>query len=200
MRLLKCLERSQCVPRDIRTSNQIEAMQDVDRESLLRDVVSQLIMVAGTKQGELREGGAEDVISSYLNERLGHCKTNTAAGELVKMARDIDPDVDQWLLADNGIEMILVGDDKSYFSGETLLERYLDYCENYQEYELIHPSDYTGPREETESAEAKRISRDFAELVREWRDGFLQELIEDVRQSRTNGRQVDSNAQRTEEA
>jgi hypothetical protein len=188
------------VPRDIRTSNHIESMQDVDRESLLRDVVSQLIMVAVTKQGELWEGGAEDVISSYLNERLGHCKTSTAAGELVKMARDIDPDVDHWLLADNGIEMILVGDDKSYFSGETLLERYLDYCENYQEYELIHPSDYTGPREETESAEAKRISRDFAELVREWRDGFLQELIEDVRQSRTNGRQVDINAQWTEEA
>jgi hypothetical protein len=140
----------------------------------LVDLVRRLVSVA------LAAGAIEkdsEAVDAYIRERLGHTRSETRAAELIERVRENDPDFDDWLFSGDHEEMILVADSALRSGGEELLERYLNYRDNYPEYGVIHPSDYSGPKEEDEESEWARLVADFADLVRDWRDGFLQGLI-----------------------
>ena len=77
--------------------------------------------------------------------------------------------------------MILIADAEIDVFAEGVLESYIDYIENYPEYELIHPSNFSGPKETHEEKERQRLVDDWADLIRQWRDGFIRNLIEDHR-------------------
>ena len=98
---------------------------------------------------------------------------------MLSLAGLSDPDLDQALFPDGRAEAILVADESLRASGEDLLAKYLDYIANYPEYDLAHPSDHSGSREEDEDKEWERLVLDFATLVRHWRDDFVGALIHD---------------------
>jgi hypothetical protein len=122
----------------------------------------------------------EEAVSCYILERLGRTRSDAYAAALISMVRNNDTEFDAWLFSDDREQMILVADAQLAATGEELLERYLDYRDNYPEYGVIHPSDYSGPNEKDGEEEWARLVSDFTDLVRDWRDGFLRELVEDV--------------------
>ncbi len=122
-------------------------------------------------------------MQNYIRDRLRQTRGISFAAALISMARNNDPDLDNWLFADEEEELLLVADTALMVSGEVLLERYLNYRDVYPEYELIHPSEYSGPSEDDEEQEWGRLVEDFASLARDMRDGFLGELIADARRA-----------------
>jgi len=114
----------------------------------------------------------EESTGMSVRERLGRFKSSARVSELVAMARSNDPDVDKWLIGDDGIDLLIVGDEDLLESGETVLERFLEYLNTYPERNLPHPSDFAGPQDQGEE-EWQRIVADFAQLVRDLRTEVL---------------------------
>lgn len=150
---------------------------------ILRQLVTALVPVA--VQGLGVESADPDTLApAYVRERLGRSPSVGHAAELIGMACDNDLNFLEWIFADDQAELLLVSDEELARSGVTLLERYLDYRDNYPERELIHPSDYTGSVEDDEQEERQRIASDFVDLARSWRDQFLKQLIMDVEKAK----------------
>lgn len=126
------------------------------------------------------DGPPEEAVESYIRERLGQGRSDSFAARLVSMARENDAEFDHWLFSDDREEMLLVADSELTATGVILLEHYLDYRDNYPAYGIIHPSALSGPMEDDEDAEWARLVAEFTSLARDWRDGFLKDLIEDV--------------------
>jgi hypothetical protein len=146
----------------------------------LRDLVHRLVAIALVGDVTAANMEPEEAVNHYIRERLGHTRSDSFAAALISMVRNNDADFDGWFFSDDREQMILVADAELRAIGEELLERYLDYRDNYPEYAVIHPSDYSGPKEDDEDEEWARHVSDFTDLVRDWRDGFLKELVEDV--------------------
>jgi hypothetical protein len=126
------------------------------------------------------DGPPEEAVESYIRERLGRSRSPAFAARLVSIARENDSEFDHWLFLDDREELLFVADSELKATGVTLLEHYLDYRDNYSEYGIIHPSEFSGPIEDDEDAEWTRLVADFTSLARDWRDGFIKGLIEDV--------------------
>jgi len=124
---------------------------------------------------EQREGAMADEI----NERVRWCRSDAFAHDLLSMAGNNDPDLDEALFPDGRAEIILIADSEMEVHAEGLLERYIDYIATYPHYDLIHPSDYSGPREDDEEKEWARLVDDFSWMLRQWRDSFMSKLLED---------------------
>lgn len=150
---------------------------------MLRQLVTALVPVAAQGVG-MESADPDTLASAYVRERLGRSPSGGHASELISMACDSDPDFLDWIFADDHVELLIVSDEELARSGETLLERYLDYRDNYPERGLIHPSEYTGPVEDDEQEEWQRIASDFAALARSWRDRCLRQLILDVEKAK----------------
>jgi len=164
----------------------VDSESDRDFGPVLRELVDRLVPLAATGVAHADDVDSEDTADTYIRNRLGQTTTSCSAGDLIGMVRENDPDFDDCLFADHEQELILVvGRNDLRSSGEELLERYLDYRDNYPEYEVVHPSDYTGPRRKSEEEEWARILDGFHDLVREWRDGFLHEMMDDMRRACT---------------
>lgn len=145
-------------------------------ESLAELLIAEYIVAANPS---LTHAQKEDAISEELNERLRSCRSDAFAAELFAMAANNDPDFDGFLFPDGRGEMIFIAGAAIEAHAECLLERYVDYIDTYPDYDLIHPSDFSGPRETDEDKESERLIRDFSFMLREWRDDFLCKLIED---------------------
>ena len=151
-----------------------------ERARLLRVVADVVIaQFVRNQQPSLTDQELDAAISEEIHERLHNCRSDTNAAYLLSLARLSAPDLDQALFPDGRAEAILVGDEELRASGEDLLVKYLNYIAHYPEYDLAHPSDHTGPREEDENKEWERLVLDFATLVRNWRDDFVRALIHD---------------------
>jgi len=151
-----------------------------ERARLLRVVTDMVIaQFVRNQQPSLTDQELGDAISEEIHERLHNCRSDTNAAYLLSLAGLNDPDLDQALFPDGRAEAILIGDEELRTAGEDLLTKYVNYIANYPEYNLAHPSDYTGPREEDEDKEWERLVLDFATLVRNWRDDFVRALIHD---------------------
>jgi hypothetical protein len=151
-----------------------------ERARLLRAVANMVVaQFVRNQQPSLTDQELDDAISEQIHERLHNCRSDTNAAYLLSLAGMRDPDLNQALFPDGRAEAILVADEELRASGEDLLAKYLDYIANYPEYDLAHPSDHSGPREEDEDKEWERLVLDFANLVRHWRDDFIRALIHD---------------------
>ena len=156
-----------------------QVMPEGEQGALLRTVVEDVSAMAVAKLGRA-DSECLETAGEYCRSRLTRGRSKTFAADLVGMARDKDDDVDQWLFCGEPEACVLVADSEIHDEGTALLERYLDYRDNHPEYELVHPSDYSRPKEKTADLEWERLVDDFAELIRDWRDGFLAGLMEDA--------------------
>jgi hypothetical protein len=128
----------------------------------------------------LEEAQKEEAISEELEERLRSCRSDTAAGELLFTAAQVDPDCDYALFPDGRGEMIFISDSETEPHAECLLERYLDYIDTYSDYDLIHPSNFGDSKDPDEDKEWERLVNDFACMLREWRQDFFRKLFEEL--------------------
>jgi len=136
-----------------------------ERARLLRVAAEMVIaQFVRKQQPSLTDQEFDDAISKEIHERLHNCRSHTNAAYLLSLAGLSDPDLDQALFPDGRAEAILVGDEELRASGEDLLVKYLNYSAHYPEYDLAHPSDHTGPREEDEDKEWEMACPRFRDL------------------------------------
>jgi hypothetical protein len=146
--------------------------------AVLRGLVLEVAAIAARNLGS-EKALDEDTGSAYCRERLTSGRSIASASELITMAKHCD--LEEALFGPDPELLILVDDSELRSSGTALYEHYMECRGDYPEYELIDPSQHSGPQEETVELEYERQMDDFTQLVRDWRDGFLAQLVKDAR-------------------
>jgi hypothetical protein len=146
--------------------------------AVLRGLVLEVAAIAARNLGG-EKALDEDTGSAYCRERLTSGRSVACAAELVSQAKACD--LEEALFGPDPELLILVDDSELRSSGAVLYEHYMECRRDYPEYELIDPSEQSGPQEETAELEYERQMDDFTQLVRDWRDGFLGQLLKDAR-------------------
>lgn len=121
----------------------------------------------------------EEAVFAELDERVHLCRSNAFAHDLLSMAANNDVNFDDAVFPDGRAHVILIADSEIPAVAEGVLMSYLEYLDNYPEYDVIHPSDFSGPKKDDEDEEWQRLVDDFSSMLREWRDDFIRKLIED---------------------
>src|SRR5258706_9117004 len=98
---------------------------------------------------------------------------------MIAMAKQNDLDFDLFLFPDGRAEYVLIADSEIQRHAEALLDGYIYFVRNHPEYELPHPSDFSGPKEADDNEEWARHVDDFSWMLHQWRDDFMGRLLED---------------------
>lgn len=149
------------------------------RGLVLRKLCERLIQRIVKKKLDSSGDDFDQLVSEELEERIWNWRSEAFAAELIRDTRENDPNLDHWLFPDGFAETVLVSDGEILQKAEEVLNAFESYIAAYPDYDVIHPSDYSYPQAPNKEKERERIINDFAWMLRQWRDGFLAQLIKD---------------------